>query len=147
MKEKMYFVHFLACKTYLCYSRKLKPSSFVPRTLFEARKTYQTVWSGNVFWKKGRTCASKTSFLLWRYIRGEFFTKEEKANVDLKGSFLFTLKVLIFKSRGFTLKFLNQKKAFVIILYVTLKLTGNLTALSCSNSAFDRTNCKYINKL
>ena len=26
----------------------------------------------------------------------EFFTKEEKANVDLKGSFLFTLKVLIF---------------------------------------------------
>ena len=142
MKEKMYFVHFLACKTYLCYSRKLKPSSFVPRTLFEAGKTYQTVWSGNVFYRKGRTYASKTSFLLWRYIRGQFFTKEEKANVDLKGSFLFTLKVLIFKSRGFTLKFLNQKKAFVIILYVTLKLTGNLTALSYSNSAFDRTNCK-----
>ena len=42
--------------------------------------------------------------------------KKEKANVDLKGSFLFTLKVLIFKSRDFTLKFLKQKKVFVISL-------------------------------
>ena len=83
---------------------------------------------------------SKTSFLLWHYIRGQFFTKEEKANVDLKGSFLFTLKVLIFKIRDFTLKFLKQKG----VCYkpcVTLKLTGNLTALSYSNSAFARFNC------
>ena len=71
---------------------------------------------------------------------GQFLTKKEKANVDLKGSSLFTLKVLIFKSRGFTLKFLKQKG----VCYkpsVTLKLTGNLTALSYSNSAFARTNC------
>ena len=137
----MYSIHFLACKTYICYSRKLKPSSFVPRTLFAAGKTYQTVWSGNDFWKKGRTYASKTSFLLWHYIRGQFFTKEEKANVDLKGSFLFTLKVLIFKSRDFTLKFLKQK-GVCYKLCVTLKLTCNLTALYYTNSAFDRTNCK-----
>ena len=87
---------------------------------------------------------SKTSFLLWHYSRGEFFTKEEKANVDLKGSFLFTLKVLIFESRDFSLKFLKQEG----VCYkpcVTLTMTGNLTALSYTNSAFDRTNCK-INK-
>ena len=136
----MYSIHFLACKTYICYSRKLKPSSFVPRTLFAAGKTYQTVWSGNDFWKKGRTYASKTSFLLWHYIRGQFFTKEEKANVDLKGSFLFTLKVLIFESRDFTLKFLKQE-GVCYKPFVTLKLTGNLTALSYSNSAFARFNC------
>ena len=67
--------------------------------------------------------------------------KKEKAKVDLKGSFLFTLKVLIFKSRDFTLKFLKQK-GVCYKLCVTLKLTGNLTALYYTNSAFDRTNCK-----
>ena len=67
--------------------------------------------------------------------------KKKKANVDLKGSFLFTLKVLIFKTRDFTLKFLKQK-GVCYKLCVTLKLTGNLTALSHTNSAFDRANCK-----
>ena len=67
--------------------------------------------------------------------------KKEKANVDLKGSFLFTLKVLIFKSTDFTLKFLKQK-GVCYKLCVTLKLTCNLTALYYTNSAFDRTNCK-----
>ena len=47
--------------------------------------------------------------------QGQFLTKEEKANVALKGSFIFTLKVLIFKSGDFTLKFLKLSVVFLFV--------------------------------